>query len=76
VDGARWDRWDVEFAMPAREVVRGVYALSRGMGLEALLADEQGATAADQLEQMFRAYATGLIRARTATARPAEGRLP
>ena len=69
-------RWDVEFAMPAREVVRGIYALSRGMGLEALLADEQGAAAADQFEQMFLAYATGLIRARTATARPAEGRLP
>jgi AcrR family transcriptional regulator len=25
-------RWDVEFKLPAREVVRGVYAISRGMG--------------------------------------------
>lgn len=25
-------RWQVEFAIPAREVVRGTYALSRGMG--------------------------------------------
>jgi AcrR family transcriptional regulator len=25
-------RWDVEFKLPARAVVRGVYAISRGMG--------------------------------------------
>jgi hypothetical protein len=30
-------RWGVEFTIPAGEVVRGTYALSRGMGLERLL---------------------------------------
>jgi hypothetical protein len=34
-------RWQTEFTLPAREVVRGIYYLSsRGMGLEALLADQ------------------------------------
>jgi AcrR family transcriptional regulator len=60
---AEWaGRWGVEFKLPAREVVRGTYAISRGLGLEALLADEPGAV--DQLEEMFLAYAMGLIRAR------------
>jgi hypothetical protein len=47
-------RWDVEFTMPAREVVRGTYALSRGMGLEPLLSEEPGTTT--QYEEMFLAY--------------------
>jgi hypothetical protein len=29
-------RWETEFTLPAREVVRGIYDLSRGMGLKAL----------------------------------------
>jgi BetI-type transcriptional repressor, C-terminal len=33
-------RWRVEFTIPVREVVRGTYALSRGMGLERLLDPE------------------------------------
>jgi AcrR family transcriptional regulator len=69
-------RWDVEFKLPAREVVRGVYAISRGMGLEALLADEPGATGTEQFEEMFLAYAMGLIRARTAAEAPGKERLP
>jgi AcrR family transcriptional regulator len=69
-------RWGVEFILPAREVVRGIYALSRGMGLEALLADRPGAADPDQFEEMFLAYAMGLIRARAPSGPPAEGRLP
>jgi AcrR family transcriptional regulator len=73
-------RWGVEFKLPAREVVRGVYAISRGMGLEALLADEPGATDAEQFEEMFVAYAMGLLRPRTAAEAPGtasvEGRHP
>ena len=53
-------RWGVEFTIPVREVVRGYYALSRGMGLERLL-DPQ-ATPLAQFEEMFLAYAMGLIR--------------
>ena len=72
---------DVEFRLPVREVVRGIYAISRGMGLEALLADEPNATDTGQFEEMFLAYATGLMRARTAAegpgpAAPVEGRHP
>jgi AcrR family transcriptional regulator len=66
-------RWGFEFRLPPREVVRGIYAISRGMGLEALLADDPGA--ADQFEEMFLAYAMGLIRARPGTPDAAEGRL-
>ena len=63
---AEWaSRWGVEFKLPAREVVRGTYAISRGLGLEALLADEPGPV--DQLEEMFLAYAMGLIKARPGT---------
>ena len=73
-------RWDVEFKLPVREVVRGIYAISRGMGLEALLADEPGAAGAEQSEEMFLACAMGLMRARAAAEAPAtasvEGRLP
>jgi hypothetical protein len=53
-------RWDVEFTIPVREVVRGYYALSRGMGLERLLGPQ--ATPLAQSEEMFQAYAMGLIR--------------
>jgi AcrR family transcriptional regulator len=53
-------RWDFEFTIPVREVVRGYYALSRGMGLERLL-DPQ-ATPLAQFEEMFLAYAMGLVR--------------
>jgi hypothetical protein len=38
-------RWEVEFTLPPREVVRGTYALSRGMGL----ADRLRALAGEQL---------------------------
>ena len=72
---AEWaGRWGVEFKLPAREVVRGIYAISRGMGLETLLADEPGAR--DQFEEMFLAYATGLIDGRADPDPPREGRLP
>ena len=67
-------RWGFEFRLPPREVVRGIYAISRGMGLEALLADDPGA--ADQFEEMFLAYAMGLISARPDTAAATKGRLP
>jgi AcrR family transcriptional regulator len=69
-------RWEVEFAIPAREVVRGTYALSRGMGLERLV-DPTAAPLA-QFEEMFVAYAMGLTRPRTGsgTGAPPEGRLP
>jgi hypothetical protein len=67
-------RWGVEFKLPAREVVRGIYAISRGMGLEALLADEPDSS--EQFEEMFLAYAMGLMRAPTGTGTPGEGRLP
>jgi hypothetical protein len=67
-------RWGIEFRLPAREVVRGIYAISRGMGLEALLADEPDST--EQFEEMFLAYAMGMTRARTGTGAPGEGRLP
>jgi AcrR family transcriptional regulator len=56
-------RWEVEFAIPAREVVRGTYALSRGIGLERLL-DAETTTPA-QFEEMFMAYTTGVIRPRS-----------
>jgi AcrR family transcriptional regulator len=55
-------RFGVELVIPAREVVRGTYALSRGMGLERLL-DDRAAPAA-VFEEMFLAYAMGLIRPR------------
>src|SRR4030095_4549783 len=56
---ATWaGRWGVELALPAREVVRGIYAISRGLGLETLLADESRAP--DQFEEMFLAYVTCL----------------
>jgi hypothetical protein len=72
---AEWAaRWGVEFRLPTREVVRGIYAISRGMGLEALLADEPDAMR--QFEEMFLAYAMGLIRARPSPDAPGEGRLP
>ena len=72
---AEWaSRWGVEFTLPAREVVRGVYAISRGLGLEALLADDTGTL--DPFEEMFLAYVMGLIRARPGTGAPGEGRLP
>jgi hypothetical protein len=58
-------RWKLEFAIPAREVIRGTYALSRGTGLERLL-DPQ-ATPLAQFEEMFLAYAMGVIRPRTST---------
>ena len=53
-------RWSFEFTIPVREVVRGYYALSRGMGLERLL-DPQ-ATPLAEFEEMFLAYAMGLVR--------------
>jgi AcrR family transcriptional regulator len=59
-------RWEVEFTIPAREVVRGTYALSRGMGLERLLDPE--ATPLAQFEEMFLAYPMGAIRPRSGTA--------
>jgi len=69
---ATWaGRWGVELALPAREVVRGIYAISRGLGLETLLADESRAL--DQFEERFLAYVTGLIRTRPGAAAPAEG---
>ena len=61
-------RWKLEFAIPAREVIRGTYALSRGIGLERLL-DPQ-ATPLAQFEEMFLAYAMGVIRPGTSTAAP------
>jgi AcrR family transcriptional regulator len=61
-------RWRVEFTIPAREVVRGTYALSRGMGLERLLDPE--ATPLAQFEEMFLAYAMGVIRPRTGDGAP------
>ena len=64
----------VELALPAREVVRGIDAVSRGLGLETLLADESQAL--DQFEEMFLAYVTGLIRMRPGAAAPANGRQP
>ena len=72
--GAWAARWGVEFTLPTREVVRGIYAISRGMGLEALLADEPDSS--EQFEEMFLAYAMGLMRAPTGTGTPGEGRLP
>lgn len=69
-------RWDVEFRLPVREVVRGIYAISRGMGLEALLAEEPDGSGIEHFEEMFLAYATGLMRARTTAEAPGEGRLP
>ena len=72
---AEWaTHWGVEFRLPTKEVVRGIYAISRGMGLEALLADEPAAM--HQFEEMFLAYAMGLIKARPAMGAPGEGRLP
>jgi hypothetical protein len=64
----------VEFELPPREVIRGTYAISRGLGLEALLADEPRAV--DQFEEMFLAYAMGLIKVRPGMDAPGEGRLP
>jgi AcrR family transcriptional regulator len=61
-------RRGVEFTIPAREVVRGTYALSRGMGLERLVNPK--ATPLAQFEEMFMAYAMGAIRPRTGTAAP------
>jgi hypothetical protein len=69
---AEWaGRWRVEFKLPPREVVRGTYAISRGLGLETLLSDEL--TAVDEFEEMFLACAMGLIRARPGTDTPEEG---
>ena len=59
-------RWGVEFKFPAREVVRGTYALSRGVGLERLVDPE--ATPLDRFEEMFMAYVTGAIRPRAGAA--------
>ena len=61
-------RWGVEFTIPAREVVRGTYALSRGMGLERLVDPE--ATPLAQFEEMFMAYVTGTIRQRAGNGAP------
>jgi AcrR family transcriptional regulator len=61
-------RWGVEFTIPAREVVRGTYALSRGMGLERLVDPE--ATPLAQFEEMFMAYVTGTIRPRAGNGAP------
>ena len=52
------------------------YALNRGMGLEALLADQPEADHDQRFEELFLAYAMGLIRARPPSEAPAEGRLP
>jgi AcrR family transcriptional regulator len=72
---AEWaGRWGVGFRLPVREVVRGTYAISRGMGLETLLADDPAPM--DQFEEMFLAYVTGLIEGRPGTGAPREGRLP
>jgi hypothetical protein len=72
---AEWaGRWGVTFRLPAREVVRGTYAISRGMGLETLLAGEPEAMG--QFEEMFVAYAMGLIEGRPGADPPGEGRLP
>jgi hypothetical protein len=49
-------------------VVRGIYALSRGMGLERLV-DTQ-ATPLGQFEQLFMAYVTGAIKPRAGTGPP------
>jgi AcrR family transcriptional regulator len=53
-------RWGIEFTVPAREVVRGTYALSRGLGLERLLDPE--ATPLAQFEELFLAYVMGFVR--------------
>jgi AcrR family transcriptional regulator len=53
-------RWEVELTILAREVVRGTYALSRGMGLERLL--DPRATPLAQFEEMFVAYVMGVMR--------------
>jgi AcrR family transcriptional regulator len=63
-------RWCVEFKLLTREVVRGIDAISRGIGLEALLADEPDSSA--QFEEMFLAYAMGPMRAPTGTGTPGE----
>jgi AcrR family transcriptional regulator len=63
-------RWGVEFTIPAREVVRGTYALSRGMGLERLV--DPRATPLAQFEEMFLAYVKGTIRPRTGNSAPTE----
>jgi AcrR family transcriptional regulator len=55
-------RWGAEFTLPSREVVRGTYALSRGMGLERLV--DPDATPLARFEEIFMAYATGAIRPR------------
>jgi hypothetical protein len=44
------------------------------MGLEALLAEEPGPR--DQFEEMFLAYAMGLMRAQTGSGAPGEGGSP
>jgi AcrR family transcriptional regulator len=56
-------RWGIEFILPPREVVRGTYALSRGMGLERLV--DPDATPLARFEEIFMTYATGAIRPRT-----------
>jgi AcrR family transcriptional regulator len=63
-------RWGVEFAIPIREMVRGTYALSRGMGLERLV-DPQ-VTPLAQFEEMFVAYVKGLMRPGTGNGAPRE----
>jgi hypothetical protein len=61
--GAWTARWEIEFTLPAKEVVRGIDCLSRGMGLEALLADQPDPGHDQRFEEMFVACAMGLIRA-------------
>jgi AcrR family transcriptional regulator len=55
-------RWGFQFTIPVREVVRGYYALSRGMGLERLI--DPDATPLARFEEIFMVYATGAIRPR------------
>ena len=53
--------------------MRGIYALNRGMGLEALLADQPEADHDQRFEELFLAYAMGLIRARPPSEAPRRG---
>jgi AcrR family transcriptional regulator len=61
-------RWGVQWAIPVRDVVRGTYALSRGVGLERLVAPE--ATPLARFEELFMAFAMGAIRPPGATTAP------
>lgn len=52
-------RYGLEWTIPLREAARGLFSLGRGMGLEAVMdPDIDRGT----FEQMFTAYATGLVR--------------